>query len=70
MTEERALARELYEAKSAQEIRKANERLEQHVKEMEREGKNPTQVRAAIKAWLTRLKKWEETDDPRSKRNT
>lgn len=67
MSEERALARQLHEAKSAQEIKLANERLEKHVKEMERDGKNPVQVRAAIKAWLTRLKKWEDENDPRSK---
>jgi hypothetical protein len=65
MNEERALARQLYEANTAQQIKAANERLEQHVKKRESEGMNPTQVRAAIKAWLTRLKKWEEQNDPR-----
>ncbi len=56
----KALARQLHEAKTASERKKANERLEKHVKEREKEGMDPKQVRAAIKAWLTRLQKWED----------
>jgi hypothetical protein len=64
---EKALARVLYEAKTPEEEQAANARLEAHVKEKEKEGMNPIQVRAAIKAWLTRLKKWQEENDPRYK---
>lgn len=57
--ESRALARQLHEAKTPQEKRKAEERLEDHVRQRVAAGMDEKQVRAAIKAWLTRLADWE-----------
>lgn len=59
MNDGKALAKQIYEAKTAAEIKAANERLEKHVRDRVRLGMKAVQVRAAIKAWITRLKKWE-----------
>lgn len=58
-TENKALAIELHEAKTPTEKRKAQERLEEYVRQRVAAGMDEKQVRAAIKAWLTRLAEWE-----------
>jgi hypothetical protein len=63
MSVEKALARQLHEASTVAETQAAQKRLEAHVKQRVKAGMKEKQVRAAIKAWLTRLKKWEDDDD-------
>lgn len=62
MSQAKALARQLHEAKTPAEVKAAEARLERHVREREKQGYDPIQVRAAIKAWLTRLAAWERKD--------
>lgn len=58
----KAVARQLHEARTPSERKAAEARLEEHVHERVRQGMDEKQVRAAIKAWLTRLAKWEEIE--------
>lgn len=62
----KALARQIHEAKTPNERKLADLRLQQHIRNRRQEGMDPKQVEAAIKAWLTRLAKWEKENDPRA----
>jgi hypothetical protein len=56
----KALARQIYEAKTQDEKRAAQVRLEKHIKQRQKQGMDPKQVMAAIKAWITRLAQWDQ----------